>query len=801
MADNNQQDDLVTITIDGVEVKAQRNSMLIEVADQTGVSIPRFCYHKHLSVAANCRMCMVEVEKAPKPLPACATPVAEGMQVYTRSKVALDAQKGTMEFLLINHPLDCPVCDQGGECELQDVAMGYGGDVSRFNERKRVVHDKNIGPLVSTDMTRCIHCTRCVRFGTEIAGVSELGATGRGEFMEIGTYVEKSLSSELSGNVIDLCPVGALNAKPSRMKGRAWEMVEQSNISAHDSFGSNLVMHTLRNEVIRVVPQENEEINETWISDRDRFSYEAMYSQNRLKHVMQKQAGQWRGSEWSDALPSVAKTLQDYQAEDIGFLISPNQSNEEIYLAQKLARALNIKNIDHRVNQIDFSHQQADPVFPWLGQSISDVDQQDVIVIIGSDLRCEQPMLAHKVRKATLRGAKVIVINPQVCEFHMNLTDHIICKPQEWLNKLLGLLAVLNSHSQIDLPKELKSLTASQAVNSEIQAVAKALSEHENTCVLVGDLMQQHYDYSSLRAISNWIAQLADSKFGYMPVASNSAGASLLGALPHRDVMAKPFDELGMNHLQMIQSPRKVFVLMGLEPEWDCALPNEALSALAQAEIVISMGSFISEAMYEYCDWMLPINCYAEAEGTKINLEGRWQSYSKVVNSGDDIKDGWKVLRMLGAELTLPGFEFVSIDDVRQEISQHVNNELQFSNELPSLPKIEVESWESEQVFRVGAVPIYSTDTMVRNATALQEAQGFNESVMMVNAQDVERFGLIEGKWVKVTQGDGSGIFQCVTNNDIQPGTIYIARGLVRSEKLGAIYGPVQLKNLSVAET
>ena len=798
MTDQSQQD-LVTVTIDGVEVQAPRNAMLIEVADQVGVSIPRFCYHKHLSVAANCRMCMVEVEKAPKPLPACATPVSDGMKVYTRSELAIDAQKGTMEFLLINHPLDCPVCDQGGECELQDVAMGYGGDISRFNEGKRVVRDKNIGPLVSTDMTRCIHCTRCVRFGDEIAGVSELGATGRGEFMEIGTYVEKSLSSELSGNVIDLCPVGALNAKPSRMKARAWEMIEQSNISVHDSFGSNLMMHTLRNEVIRVVPKENSEVNETWISDRDRFSYEGMYSDNRLTQVMQKNAGEWEQSAWPEALDSVAATLKLYDAEDIGFLVSPNQSNEEIYLLQKLTRALNIGNIDHRVNQVDFEHQHADPAFPWLGQNIEDVEKQDAILIIGSDLRSEQPMLTHRVRKAKARGAKVFVINPHHCEFHMNLSVHVIVKPQNWLAKLVGLLAALNSDSKHQAPGELKTLLSSGKFDADMTEIAKVLLGSENTSVLIGDLMQHHYEYSSLRAISYWLSQLTESSFGYVSIASNSSGASLLGALPHRTLMSKDIDKPGMNYKQMIQSPRKVFVLMGLEPEWDCALPAETLRALQQADVVISINSFITGAMQEYCDWMLPIKCYAETEGTKINIEGRWQSYSKAVDADAEIKDGWKILRMLGAELELEGFDYVGIDDVRQEISQHLDDSYEFSNELSSLPKIEIKIWEADDVFSTGAVPIYSIDSIVRNASSLRQAQNLNESVMMINRIDVEKHGLLEGKWVKVTQGEDSSILQCVINDNIQAGTVYIPRGLPRSEKLGGVFASVQLKNLSVA--
>ena len=792
------QQDLVTVTIDGVELQAPRNSMIIEVADQAGISIPRFCYHKHLSIAANCRMCMVEVEKAPKPLPACATPINEGMQIHTRSPLAIDAQKGTMEFLLINHPLDCPICDQGGECELQDVAMGYGSDVGRFNERKRVVKDKNIGPLVSTDMTRCIHCTRCVRFGSEIAGIRELGATGRGEFMEIGTYVEKSLSSELSGNVIDLCPVGALNAKPSRMRGRAWEMVEQQNISPHDALGSNLNMHVIRNQVIRVVPQENPEINETWLSDRDRFSYEAMYSEERLKKAMRKQNGEWRSVAWSEALHSIAQTLRAYEPEDIGVLISPNQSNEEIYLMQKLARALNVNNIDHRVHQIDFSDQDNDPLIPWLGQSITQLEQQDVIVIIGSDLRNEQPLLTHRIRKAVKRGAKVIVINPQKYEFHMPVTMHEVVQIQKWMPVLISLCAAIHTDSKHKPPSELTSLLNDAEITEQAKQIAQLLHQHENTTVLVGNIMQQHFDYAGMRAIAYWLAKLSDSKFGNVALASNAVGASLLGALPHRGVMGEKVSEPGLNWLEMVKSPRKVYVLMGLEPEWDCAMPAATLNALSQAEAVISLTSFASEHAQEYCDWMLPVTCYAEAEGSKVNIEGRWQGFSKVVNADADVKDGWKILRKLANELELDGFDYFTLDEVRKELGEQVGAEVTFSNDLQSMPEIKITRFDDDDMLRIGAVPIYSIDALVRRAPSLQQAQESQEAELLVHPNDIYKWSLLEGKWVRVTQDGEKSILKCVASEDVMPGTVCIPRGLSRSEKLGAIFGRVELKNLSV---
>ena len=763
--------DLVTITIDGVELKAPRNAMLIEVADTAGIDIPRFCYHKHLSIAANCRMCMVEVEKAPKPLPACATPVSEGMHVHTRSKLALDAQKGTMEFLLINHPLDCPVCDQGGECELQDVAMGYGGDVSRFTERKRVVKDKNIGPLVSTDMTRCIHCTRCVRFGQEIAGVRELGATGRGEFMEIGTYVEKSLSSELSGNVIDLCPVGALNAKPSRMKGRAWEMLEHASISPHDAIGSNITLHTIRGEVIRVVPQENQEINQTWISDRDRFSYEGITSDQRLKAVMHKGETGWQTDDWANALKEVAHVLKSYSPEEIGILVSSNQTNEEIYLLQKIAAALGIHNLDHRTDRADFADESADPVFPWLGMPIAELEHQEVIVLIGSDIRAEQPMLAHKMRQAAMRGAKVIVINPQHCEFFIDLYAHYVVKPQQWLEKLVSL-----------------------GGDERLVGVFELLKGSDHTCVLLGQLAQQHYEYSALRGAAYQLAQSTNSSFGYISLASNASGAALMGALPHRTLMGARRDREGKNYSEMLASPCKVYLVMGLEPEFDCAVPAKTLAALEQAEHVIMLNAFTTESMRNYSDWLLPITCFAETEGTKVNMEGRWQSFGKVLNENDQVKEGWKILRVLGVELGCDGFGFNSIDDVCKEILEHVDTSFSFSNALPAEGPVQASVNSGQDYFRVGAVPVYSVDALTRNATSLQQAQQATQADVALHQNDMVRLGLTAGDWVDVSQ-DGQGTrLKCRQDNNILEGTAYIPRGLAGSEQLGSVYGAIKIR-------
>lgn len=787
------QQEFITVTIDGVELNTPRDTMIIEVADQAGIAIPRFCYHKKLSVAANCRMCMVEVEKAPKPLPACATPVNDGMKIFTRSKLAIEAQQGTMEFLLINHPLDCPVCDQGGECELQDVAMGYGTDLSRFTERKRVVTDKNIGPLVSTDMTRCIHCTRCVRFGQEISGVQELGATGRGEFMEIGTYVEKSLSSELSGNVIDLCPVGALNAKPSRMRGRAWEMLQYPGISAHDSTGSNLDIHVLRNKVVRVIPRENETINETWIADRDRFSYEGMYSDDRLTEVMHKQDRQWETQDWDEALPAIAGQLQQYEPEDIGVLISPNQTNEEIYLLQKLARAMRVNNIDHRTEQVDFSDQANDPLFPWLGQNIADIENQDAILIIGSELRSEHPMIAHRVRKAAMRGAKVMVINPQAFEFYMPLAVQQIVRPQEWLSCLLDLLSA--AKNQEELPVEWQTLLQNSHADGQLNEIAGFLGAAEKSSVLLGSLIQQHPDYASLRAVSFCLSKLNNARFGYLSVGSNATGAALFGALPHRECMGRAVSSgAGMNYREMVESPRKVYILMGLEAGADCALPADTMKALLRAELVICFSSYISEELQSYADWLLPVACYAEAEGSKVNMEGRWQSFEKIVKPEKQVKDAWKVIRQLGNELHLEGFNYYKLAEVNHEMRAMLNDSVSFSNELVSLPEIKPKDVPADDIlYRVGSMPIYSSDALLRRASALQEAQGVLQATFAMHPADIEKYELAVDQPTLVSQGKEEAIMRCVADKQLLPGTVCVSRAIPGSEKLASLFSPIEI--------
>lgn len=487
----------ITIEVDGIQMEARKGAMLIEVTDAAGIHIPRFCYHKKLTVAANCRMCLVEVEKAPKPLPACATPVMDGMKVWTQSAKAQSAQQGTMEFLLINHPLDCPICDQGGECELQDVAMGYGSDVSRFVERKRVVKDKDIGPLIATEMTRCIHCTRCVRFGTEIAGIRELGATGRGEHMEIGTYLAKSIVSELSGNVIDICPVGALTAKPSRFAGRSWEYAQHPAIAPHDSIGSHIFLHTMRDKVMRVVPRDCESINETWISDRDRFSYEGLYSLDRAVQPLLKQADEWQVVEWDNALTAVhqglSQVIEQHGPDAVGVLVSPTATLEELYLAQKLSRGLGIANIDHRLRQADFSDQDHAPVFPWLGQPLETLEQVDAALLIGSNVRMEQPIAGHRLRKAALAGGKIMFINPRDFEFRFPVAAKLIVDPLTMVSGLAGVAKAIAERKGEQLPDHLYALlNGSEPDDDDARTMVDNLINGERATVLLGNLAVSH---------------------------------------------------------------------------------------------------------------------------------------------------------------------------------------------------------------------------------------------------------------------------------------------------------------------
>jgi len=653
-------DDIVNIEVDGKPVEARQGQMVIQVTDNIGTYVPRFCYHEKLSIAANCRMCLVDIEGAPKPIPACAQPVNEGMKIFTKSPRAIAAQKATMEFLLINHPLDCPICDQGGECELQDLAIGYGRDVSRYNDRKRVVKDKDIGPLVSTDMTRCIHCTRCVRFGEEIQGYPQLGTMGRGENVKISTFVEQNIDHELSANIIDLCPVGALNNKPYRFSARAWEMEQRATVSPHDCVGSNIYAHVLRGTVKRIVPRENESINEAWISDRDRFSYEAIYSPDRLTTPRIKDGGEWRDIEWSDALAHAAEVLNTADAEKLGFIASPAATVEEGYLLSQLAEHLGTANIDHRLNRRDISDQDNDPVFEGIGCGIDAVEQQGAVLVVGSNVRNEAPIIAHRLRKAALNGAQISFVNAKEYEYFFDVADYL---SGSGLVELLAGVAVA-AGAKSDAVSDLCS-----GVNPDDaqQRIAASLKDSDDALILLGVIAGSHGAYSAVRALASAITEATGAKLGFITRGPDAAGVQLAGVLPHRGIGGKSRDNVGQGVAAMLGSDLDALVLVNVEPDADIHAVTDAVQKLAKQKFVIALTPFVSDALLEAADLLLPIGTFAETSGTYVNAAGTWQSFSGVANPVGESRPCWKVLRVLGNLTDAEGFEYVTSEDILAE--------------------------------------------------------------------------------------------------------------------------------------
>ncbi|MBT8423001.1 MAG: NADH-quinone oxidoreductase subunit NuoG, partial [Gammaproteobacteria bacterium] len=639
--------DTIKITVDGRELEAQPGQMLIEVTDAAGIYIPRFCYHPKLSVAANCRMCLVQVGNAPKPLPACATPVAPDMEVNTHNEYAIEAQKATMEFLLINHPLDCPICDQGGECELQDIAMGYGRDISRYNEGKRVVADKNLGPLVSTDMTRCIHCTRCVRFGQEVAGIQELGAMGRGDRMEIGTFIENSVDHELSGNIIDLCPVGALNNKPYRFSARAWEMEQRATVAPHDCLGSNLHAHVLRGTLKRVVPRDNESVNETWISDRDRFSYEGIYSDDRLQSPMIREDGQLREATWEEALEKAASGLRKIAVSDggeaLGAWVSPSATTEEAYLAGRLMRHLGSGNIDHRLRRRDFRGQSGEALLPGLGMTIAGIESLNALLVVGSNLRHEVPLLAHRVRKAASAGAPVSFVNAADYEYLFPVANVIIDEAADFAGALGALADVAEGGSG----------------NDTQTAMVESLRQ-DDAAILLGLMALRHPAFAEVLAAARRLAAATGATLGQITEGANSAGAAYAGALPHRGPAGSVVTTGGSDFGQMLASPLKGLLLTGVEPKLDCADAVGAQNALQAADFIVALTPWLTDCASESADVVLPVGTFAETSGTFVNVEGSWQSFAGVAAPVGESRPAWKVLRVLGNLLDAPGFDYES---------------------------------------------------------------------------------------------------------------------------------------------
>ena len=706
-------DDTVNIEVNGIAVKARKGQMIMQATDPVDIYIPRFCYHDKLSVAANCRMCLVEVEKAPKPLPACATPVTEGMKVFTRSPKAVAAQRATMEFLLINHPLDCPICDQGGECELQDLSMGYGRDIARFSERKRVVKDKNLGPLVSTDMTRCIHCTRCVRFGAEIQGYPQMGTTGRGEHMEVGTYIEHSVDHELSANIIDLCPVGALNNKPFRYHARAWEMTQAALVSPHDAFGTNLYAHVLRGKLMRMVPRENERINETWIADRDRFGFEGMYSGDRAGVPMVLSDNVLQVVDWEVALNSAAERLQRVRAAHgpaaIGFLTAPSATVEEMYLLAQVARALGSTNIDHRLRQLDFRGAESEAAFPHLGLSIADVEELEGALIIGSDLRHEMPLLAHRLRKAAVKtGAKVAFVNPRRFDYMFPVAAYRSAPD------LLGELTALVHAAAEATSGTVPAGTASAGVEDEHRSVVAALLHGTRRAVILGTLAQRHPAYAQLKALACTVANLCGASVGFITEGANAAGAYLAGAVPHREPGGAPARNAGLSARAMLGSPRKAYVLLGgIDPLQDLAESQ----ALQGAELVIAITTHLPESLRSIAHVVLPMGTFAETSGTYVNAEGRWQSWAGAAKPLGESRPGWKILRVLANLLNVAGIDYDSSEQVRDALKALCGTHL----DPVSLAAFSLSSPGGQAAGPWVDVPPYQVDILVRGSEALSK--------------------------------------------------------------------------------
>ncbi|WP_029524389.1 NADH-quinone oxidoreductase subunit NuoG [Polaromonas glacialis] len=698
---------MVEIQLDGQKVEVVEGSTVMHAAEKAGTYIPHFCYHKKLSIAANCRMCLVDVEKAPKPMPACATPVTQGMVVHTKNDKAIRAQKGVMEFLLINHPLDCPICDQGGECQLQDLAVGYGAGESRYQEEKRTVFHKDVGPLISMqEMSRCIHCTRCVRFGQEVAGVMELGMSHRGEHAEIETFVGMSVDSELSGNMIDLCPVGALTSKPFRYSARTWELSRRKSVSPHDSTGANLIVQVKHDKVMRVLPLENEAVNECWIADRDRFSYESLNTDDRLLSPMLKQGGEWKTVDWQTALEYVANGLKqitsEYGADSIGTLASPHSTLEELHLAASLMRGLGSENIDYRLRNAEFTSSTS---VRWLGTSIASLSQLHRVLVVGSNLRKDHPLFALRIRQSVRNGCALNAIN-SVSElasadaWAMPLANVAIAHPEDWVQALADVATAIAAEKGVAAP-------AAGHASDAVKAMAASLLGGERKAILLGNAAAHHANASSLLALANWIGEQTGASVGYLTEAANTVGAQLVNAMPGNS---------GLNAGQMLGGKLKAVILLNNEPEFDSAAGAKAKDSLNSAQMVVTLSPF--KANMHFSDVLLPIAPFTETPGTFVNAEGRVQSFHAVVKPRGETRPAWKVLRVLANLLNLPGFDFESSQDVLKRIP---------GADAGQVPATRLGNASQGKIVVTGVTgpapvvaSIYQLDGMVRRATSLQ---------------------------------------------------------------------------------
>lgn len=758
----------IEIEIDGQKLTAKPNQTVIQVADEAGIYIPRFCYHKHLSIPANCRMCLVEVEKSPKTLPACATPVMPGMKIFTKSQKALLAQRAVMEFLLINHPLDCPICDQGGECELQDLSMGYGSSFSHYDECKRSVADENLGPLIATEMTRCILCTRCIRFGEEVAGVRELGMTYRGEHEEVSTFVEHAMQSEVSGNIIDICPVGALTSKPYRFTARAWELDQAPSISPHDCIGSNLNIHTRYGKVMRVVSRENNAVNQTWISDRDRFSYVGLYHPDRLTEPMVKTNGAWEIVEWQKAFEIATSGLHsviaEFGADKLGALASPNSTVEEFYLLQKIIRGLDSPHIDHRLREMDTRDQLAMPLFPGLNMRIAELEDCDAVLLIGSNLQKEQPLAALRLRKAAQKGATICVVNSVDYDFNFTVTVKNIIAP----HKMVEVLA-------------------------KVEQFAKHLQNKQKPLILLGALAANHPHASEIRFLAHKIAMLTGAKVGYMTPGANSAGGWLAGAIPHRHAGGMAIHHVGLNAQEMLHKPRKAYVLLNIEPD-DCVNPSLAIEAFKQAKCVVALSMYRNSVLEEYADVILPITPFTETAGTYINTAGDWQQFNGVAKSYAESRPAWKVLRVLGNFLHLDGFEYESAEQIHHEVKALTEKTPEDTYFVYQPGELTIK--HQDMISRIGEIPIYSTDSLVRRSQPLQEAQKLMDvdiATIRIHPDMAAKLHLQDGEVVKVQQQSGIASLPVKVDARVALDAAWIAAGITATRALGDLFGEIEI--------
>lgn len=785
----------VTIEIDGKKCEVEPGSMVIKAADDAGIYIPRFCYHKKLSIAANCRMCLVDVEKVGKPLPACATPVQDGMIVHTKTEKAREAQQAMMEFLLINHPLDCPICDQGGQCELQDLAMGYGKGLSRYEEGKRSVEDKDLGSLISTEMTRCIHCTRCIRFGEEIAGIPQLGMTGRGENCEVTTYIEQSLTSEMSGNVIDLCPVGALTSKPFRYSARAWEMEQAPSIAAHDCVGSHVQAHRRNGKVMRVIPRDNDHLNETWLSDRDRFSYCGAYSDDRVRQPMVKQGGEWREVDWQTALQLVVSRTQqiikDNGAQEIGALASASATTEELYLFQKLMRSLGSHNIDHRLQQSDFSHQATAAAFPKSEVTIADFENQQTLFLVGSHLRHEQPIINHRVRKAVQKGANVCALNAIDYDFNYPLSHKIIAQPKAFVAHLMGIAkALLAGQDLAKFPDAVTFLAKIEPSETETH-IAQQLAAGEAATVVLGALAQNHDTASSILNLAELITRLADAKLAVLTPGANTAGAWLAGAVPHRSAAGIAVAKPGLDCVRQLYKPLKAFFLLDTEPSLDCVYSAQAKKAMKQADMVVAVTPFIGDAKI-YANVILPSVPVFETAGTFVNAAGEWQSFQAALEPFEAARPAWKILRVLGNLFHLDGFEQNTAFDVRDELKDLVANMSTHNEREWQAPTITNHSEYSIQ--RIEDWPMYRGDNLVRRSEPLQQSGAAVKAAAYIPTNLAKDLSLLDAEYVTVTQKNQTATLPLIIDDRIAENCAYIPGGFFEVVDLSGGFSEISIE-------